>query len=162
MKTLVLIRHAKSSWKNSKLSDHERPLNNRGKGDAPLLAERLRKISLIPDLLISSSAKRAIETANFFISAFEDIESSIVVPSFYESSLEISYDIIHNIAESHSIVFLVGHNPIIQFLSEDLCGQNLGHVPTCSAISIQFHVDTWQAVSKNLGVLSHFDYPKKT
>lgn len=121
MKTLLLMRHAKSSWDNMNLSDHDRPLNKRGKGDAPKMAVLLKREGLVPDSILSSSANRAFSTAEL-VHAYAGVESEIVVKDgLYHSSAE---SIRSHIADygAGNILLVVGHNPgmgdIVEILSQ--------------------------------------------
>ena len=102
MKTLFLIRHAKSSWDNLTLSDFERPLNERGKYDAPLMAKRIKDKKIEIDAFVSSPAKRAKKTAEIFMDVFDAKEKKLIlVPSLYEATIEKFYDAVENLKDKY-------------------------------------------------------------
>src|SRR5574344_1939338 len=111
MKELILIRHAKSSWKDSSLKDFDRPLNKRGEKNAPKMAKILRKLVKTPDLIISSPSKRTKQTLNYFVDEFNYKNKIIFEDSIYEAPYSNILKIIQNINKKYNIVFLIGHNP---------------------------------------------------
>ena len=126
MRTLYLIRHAKSSWGNPGLRDHDRPLNERGLHDAPKMAQLLAEQGIKPDLLVSSPAKRALTTALYFAEAFK-IEGIEVLreAKIYEAFPHEILSIISDLPESAQTVALFGHNPTFtevanRFMENDL------------------------------------------
>ena len=162
MKSLTLIRHAKSSWKNPDQADFERPLNKRGKKDAPLMAEKLAANMARPDLILSSSAKRAIDTAKIFAEKLDYPKSNIVQQrSIYEAGLSELLDIIHAIDDTHSSVLLFGHNPGFTYLGELLTNHEVENIPTCGIFAMQFAVSSWREIAPATGTLVSFDYPKR-
>ena len=162
MKTLLLIRHAKSSWDNFTLSDFERPLNERGKTDAPRMAKRLRKNVKI-DAFISSPAKRAKKTAEFFIKEFDrDKDEIIFISSLYDASVSDFNAAIKTIDDKYDTVAIFSHNPgITQVANELISGADIDNMPTCSVFAVTAGVDKWKDFSKTKKVFLFFDYPKK-
>jgi phosphohistidine phosphatase len=119
MKTLLLMRHAKSSRKDPSLPDHERPLNKRGKRDAPSMGRLLRKEGLTPDLIISSPAKRALTTAEAVADVCHYAGDPRVVPDLYPGESATYARAIRGVPNEYGRVLIVGHNPAIEtFLSE--------------------------------------------
>lgn len=162
MKRLVLVRHAKSSWKDTSLSDFERPLNKRGKHDAPMMAKILHDNTISIELILTSPAKRAATTARFFLAEFGPQNVNIDFDDkIYEASTSDLIQIINNIDQNYKSAMLVGHNPGFTFLAEKLSGEYLGNIPTCGIAQIEFSVDEWKHISFNSGTLTHYDYPKK-
>lgn len=162
MKTLYLIRHAKSSWKNELLDDFERPLNHRGKQDAPMMGKRLKKLEIMPDAVVSSPAKRARKTTAKIAKELEyPVEKIQLVPEIYEAEIIDLLQVIEQLSDSASSVFLVGHNPGMSGLAEYLTGDFPGNLPTCSVFAIDFQIDSWQEVSQGTGTCRFWDYPKK-
>lgn len=162
MKTLVLIRHAKSSWKNPVLSDVERPLNKRGKKDAPLMAKRLKKTGYKPDLMISSPAQRALKTAKIFTQEINYSKSKIITDNIiYEGSLYQILQLIKNIDDSKNCVFLYGHNPDLTSLANYLSDYKVTNIPTCGVFCVDFEIDSWRQISETSGIFKFFDFPKK-
>jgi len=111
MKTLLILRHAKSSWEFTELPDHDRPLNNRGKRDAPRIGKMLLKERLIPQLIISSSAIRAHSTAEKVAKACGYQGEILVDSSLYGSEYKAYLNILRNQHDRFDIVMVVGHNP---------------------------------------------------
>jgi len=133
-KTLYLLRHAKSSWKDLSLSDFDRPLNKRGKHDAPFMAEKMKAKGISPENIISSPAKRAKKTARVFS---EVLESPLyLVPKLYEGNIEEMLWIINKAFETQDEVMLVGHNPELTFLNDLLSDKKIVNIPTAGIVAI--------------------------
>lgn len=162
-KTLLLVRHAKSSWDNFSLSDFERPLNERGKNDAPKMGKRLRKRNVKIDAFISSPAKRAKKTAAYFIMEFDRKEDEIIfISSLYHASVSDFSAAIKTIDDKFNQVAIFSHNPgITQFANELVSGPNLDNMPTCSVFAVKADVAQWKDFSKAKKEFLFFDYPKK-
>lgn len=146
MKNLLLLRHAKSSWNDQSLPDYQRPLNERGKKDAPRVGELLQKKQLHPGLVLSSSAKRASKTAKKVIEAsgFEVElrlldELYLAAPDAYVSQLE-------KLPDELSCVLVVGHNPGIEELLLGLTGQHQ-HFPTAALAHVELPADRWSDIA---------------
>ncbi len=162
MKTLVLVRHAKSDWNDPFLSDFERTLNKRGIADAPLMAIRFTEKSINPDLIISSPAVRAITTCKYFADELNYDEDKIqLVQDIYDASAGGVLNIIGDTDDSVNTLMLFGHNPAISNLSSYLTSMNFGEVPTCAVVCIEFSFKHWKDIHKNTGILKFFDYPNK-
>jgi phosphohistidine phosphatase len=163
LKTLFLIRHAKSSWDNLTLSDFERPLNERGKTDAPMMAKRLRKRGIKIDAFISSPAKRAKKTAEYFIKEFDrDKDELIFISSLYDASVSDFTAAIKTIDDKHGAVALFSHNPgITQLANELVSGAEIDNMPTCSVFAVTADTDKWKDFAKTKKEFLFFDYPKK-
>ena len=162
MKNLVIIRHAKSSWDNPAWGDMERPLNARGKRDAPFMGEVLRERGVLPELILSSPAKRAHKTATRIAEAVGYPEERIAIePDIYMQGPQALIDQISKLPGSVQRAFLVGHNPDLTELVELLTGERIGNLPTCGIASVEFTVDDWRAVAPGNGRLAFFDYPKR-
>ncbi|WP_443939599.1 SixA phosphatase family protein [Pedobacter sp. MW01-1-1] len=159
-KHLLLVRHGKSDWNND-LKDFDRPLNKRGKQNAPEMAERLKNKGLQIDLLVSSPAKRAKSTAQYFAEClnFDEItfESSI-----YEANTTALLKVVNQLPDSAETVVLFGHNPGFTDFANQLCNSDIYNIPTAGIVSISFPFDSWSMVSKGIGTLNFFDYPKNT
>ena len=121
MKTLYLIRHAKSSWKDITLDDFDRPLNQRGKKNAPFMGKLLKQREVKPDLIISSPAKRAKCTANIIAREIGYTKDIVFEPKIYESNLVSLKNVIYSIDDKYNTVFLFGHNPCLNIFVEDFC-----------------------------------------
>lgn len=163
LKQLYLIRHAKSSWADSTLNDFDRPLNGRGKRDGPVMAERLRSLNLIPDVMISSSAKRAQKTAKYIAKGVGYGKKEIVYnEALYLGSLAFHLKLLESLAHRYNSLFLVGHNHTITELGEFLTGQYLGNVPTSGIVAIHYDGKEGFTPTPGSGTLQFFDYPKNS
>ncbi len=163
MKVLYLVRHAKSSWDDETLADIDRPLNKRGKKDAPEMGERLKRQNIQPDLLISSPAKRARATAKKIAKKIEYPKEKIKIEEeIYEGEPDQYLELLKNISDHYPSVMVFGHNPGITEFSNALCGVQIHNIPTCGIVSIHFEINEWQQIDYNKGKLVFFDYPKKS
>jgi phosphohistidine phosphatase len=161
MKTLLLVRHAKSSWEQPGLGDFERPLNERGKKDAPEMAKRLKERGVEPDAFVSSPAKRAKRTARFFAEEFgvkkEDIK---LVEDLYLATPGAFSDTVKNLDEEIKTVALFAHNPGITEFASSLTNVRVDDMPTCAVFAVQADTGTWAEFEKAEKKFLFFDYPK--
>ena len=161
MKTLFLVRHAKSSWDDALLPDPERPLSKRGKRDAPEAGDRLAKRDASPALILSSPARRALTTAKIIARKLgyspEDIE---VDNRLYLGTLDDLLSVIHNLDDKLERVMLFGHNPGLAELAYGF-SRTITRMPTCAVAEFTFDAQSWSNIGKtNLASVVH-DYPKK-
>lgn len=162
MRQLSLIRHAKSSWKDSSLSDFDRPLNKRGLHNAPLMGQILKKRGEHFDLIVTSPAVRAATTAKLIAAELGNSANGIVAqPQLYDASLDTLVEVIHTLPDDSRHIALVAHNPGLTELCWYLCETDIDNLPTCAIATIQFDFDTWEAVYRNTGTLTHYEYPRK-
>lgn len=163
MKTLYLIRHAKSSWKDPDLRDFERPLNKRGKRDAPEMGQRLKKYKAVADVIISSPAKRAIKTAKIIAREVGfPVRKIVTKETVYLADVPTLVEVIRKISDKHHQVMLFGHNPGLTMLANFLVnGEPVENIPTCGIFCIEFEIDSWEKVEEGVGKTLFFDYPKK-
>ena len=163
MKKIFLIRHAKSSWTNSDLTDLERPLNERGLRDAPIMAKILSQKCDKPQLALCSPARRAISTAEIFESIWWKDLKTIVDPILYEGSTSTILDFLASIDDQIDTLVAVFHNPNITNLSNLLANANIRNVPTCGVVSLTLKtkVQKWKELQVGTCSLLGFDYPKK-
>ncbi|HEX7458858.1 MAG TPA: histidine phosphatase family protein [Ginsengibacter sp.] len=161
MKTLLLIRHAKSSWNNVILPDFERPLNERGKYDAPLMAKRIKEKKIEIDAFVSSPAKRAKKTAEIFMDEFNAKGKKLIfIPSLYEATSEKFYDAIENLKDKYDTVALFAHNPgITDFINSLECSP-VYNMPTCGVYAVKIKIKNWKEFRKANKEFLFFDYPK--
>lgn len=164
MKYLYLVRHAKSSWDFPELDDFDRPLNKRGKRNAPEMGLRLATRELKLDAIISSPAKRAITTARNVAEQLEyPLENITELEDIYHATRSELVEVIRGVQDQFKRVMLVGHNPaftdLANFLKEP--DYHIGNVPTCGVVAIEFSLNYWNDVSKHCGRMLFFDYPKK-
>lgn len=152
MKTIHLLRHAKSSWKDSDLSDFERPLNGRGREAAPLVGQFILQNKIRPDLILSSPAERARETATLVIKAAKLSAELRFDERIYEASAARLLDVVSQIDESVGVAMLVGHNPGMEDLLETLTGERHS-MPTAALARIILDVEKWSKVRERTGRL---------
>jgi phosphohistidine phosphatase len=163
MKTLILIRHAKSSWNDSSLSDFERPLNERGKKDAPEMASRLKEKGFVPDIFVSSPAKRAKKTAKIFGEEFGVKKDDIrFVEELYLASPVIFTRTITGLEDKFGTVILFAHNPGITEYANSLTNVRIDNIPTCGVFVVQADTDEWKDFETASRNFIFFDYPKAT
>jgi phosphohistidine phosphatase len=162
MKTLFLIRHAKSSWDDTSLADRDRPLNDRGRRDAPKMGERLAKRDVSPDLILSSPAVRALETAEIIAKKLDYRRKDIVVDDrLYAVAADDLLDVIHKLDDKLRRVMLFGHNPELTELAHRLSGK-ISHLPTCAVAEFRFDAKLWSKIGKVKPTKVALDYPKKS
>lgn len=161
MKTLLIVRHAKSSWDHPDMDDFDRPLNERGFRNAPEMARRLVLRELLPELILSSPALRAIATARLFNQQFGRMNDGLKMEkSIYEASRQ---DLVKLIARQNpdlQIIMIIGHNPGLSDLVNWLCESEI-ILPTCGMAEIRIDDFKWNGWAKGCGELVDFDYPKK-
>jgi phosphohistidine phosphatase len=146
MKTLFILRHAKSSWKDDSLADHERPLNKRGHKDAQSMGKLMKKLEIEPDLILSSSACRARETARLATEKAGYSGKVQVRDEIYAFEPEPLLNVLINLDDKINSVMLVGHNPAMEELLAGITGE-FCPLPTASLVQIQLPVSQWQKVS---------------
>ncbi|MVF24928.1 histidine phosphatase family protein [Methylocaldum sp. BRCS4] len=162
MKCLIAIRHAKSDRDQPFLADIDRPLNNRGKRDASVMGDVLKFRGQEPDLIVTSPAKRALETAELIAEAVGyDSRAIAVRDSIYLQGTPALLELIRSLEDIHNRVYLIGHNPDLSELVTRLTGESLGTLPTCGIAAIEFPVDAWAYVMHGSGRLVFFDSPKQ-
>jgi phosphohistidine phosphatase len=162
MKTVILVRHAKSSWSDSSLSDRDRPLNKRGKRDAPMMGGRLAARDLRPDRMITSPATRARLTALAFADALDFDEDQMVIDDrIYHGGVEDIWEIIREQSDGLRRVMIFGHNPDLTDFVNGLGCEFILNVPTCGVVELRFDADSWSEVGHGCPVDMDFDYPKK-
>lgn len=162
MKQLFLLRHAKSSWDDPTISDIDRPLNKRGKNDAVFMGNVFRQLNLIPELIISSPAKRAYSTAKKVAAVLDYNKDNLIRDSeLYDASVESFLNLITSLNDDYNKIMLVSHNPVITIISNKLSNSSIVNLPTCSLALIEFNINFWKDVKLNSGKLVAFEYPKK-
>ncbi|CAI8848475.1 SixA phosphatase family protein [Methylocaldum szegediense] len=162
MKKLIVIRHAKSDRDSPSLADIDRPLNDRGRYDASLIGSILKLREMEPDSIISSPAKRALETAERVAEAVGYDKAGIVVRDcIYNQEVPALVELIRSIENIHDTACLIGHNPSLSELVARLTGENIGSLPTCGIAAIEFTVEDWVYILAGSGRLLFFDFPKR-
>lgn len=161
MKKIYLIRHAKAE-NSEDIKDFDRNLTGRGKEDAKFMAKRLRKYGVMPDIIYTSPAKRALKTTKILTDFLKCEKKKIVsIERLYESSLRDYLDIITQASDEHDSLFLVAHNPTITEVGEYLSGAILTSIPTSAIVCIRCEVDSFKEIREESGEVLFFDYPKK-
>ena len=159
MKTLLLLRHAKSSWDDSSVPDFDRPLADRGKRDAPRIGKALGRRGLLPDLIISSPATRAKETIEAVIKAAKLNIDPRFDESIYGASSAELMKVITGLPGESSCAMLVGHNPGFEDLLARLTGSH-ERMPTAALACVEFNLDHWVTVDDGKGRLVWLLTPK--
>ena len=161
MKTLFLVRHAKSSWRDTSLSDKDRPLGKRGKRDAPKAGDRLSRRNVAPDLILSSPATRAFTTAKIIAARLGYEPKGIVVENrLYPGDVDDLLSVIHHLDDRLARVMLFGHNPGLTELVHEL-SSTITHMPTCAVAELTFDANSWSNIGKADLAGAALDYPKK-
>ena len=162
MKRLYLIRHAKSSWSNLMITDFDRPLNKRGKREAPLMAQRLAKQGICPDALISSPARRARATAEIVARSVKfPVQRIHFVDSVYTSETKDLLRVLQKTDNMIETAFLVGHNYAITDLAVLLTGEYISKIPTSGIVAMDLSIEKWAEIGPGKGAMLFFDYPEK-
>jgi phosphohistidine phosphatase len=157
MKTIILIRHAKSSWKFPDLKDIERPLKKRGVRDAAMMATVLQDMHLHLDKIISSPAVRAMSTAK----AFAAEENIVVDQRLYLESKSKILNLLKDLDNNYQCIALVSHNPDLTDFANFLANDNIENIPTTGIVGIQIECNSWAEVEKGKGKRMFFEVPKK-
>lgn len=164
MKTLYLIRHAKSSWDDLDLADIDRPLNERGKTDAPRMGKRLKERNVIPDVMISSPAVRALETCKVMAKILGFSEKNIKTEEqLYHANEDQLLKVVQDIKDmpnSEEVILIFGHNPGLTDFANSLLGEFIENIPTCGVVASKISVKFWKEVTFESGELNFFDFPK--
>jgi phosphohistidine phosphatase len=163
MKTIYLVRHAKSSWDDPGISDMDRPLNERGKKDAPRMGKRLKEKGVVPDLMLCSPSKRTLSTCRQFAEILGyDRERIKTEQRLYHADEEEILWVIRNVKDKHDILLVFGHNPgltdFVNRLSEE--DHVIDNLPTCGMVCFTFKVDHWQMIDYGKAQFVFFDFPK--
>ncbi|MCY3553405.1 MAG: histidine phosphatase family protein [Candidatus Poribacteria bacterium] len=146
MKTLLILRHAKSSWNYPELSDYDRPLNRRGKRDAPRMGEHLRQEGLIPDRILTSSAKRARKTASKVAKTSGYIGKVEKLDVFYDTVPGVYFETLQALPNKYQCVMVVGHNPTMEQLVGHLTGL-IERMPTAALAHIELPIERWEELN---------------
>ena len=161
MKTLYIVRHAKSSWDDPDQDDFDRPLNERGAKDAPRMGKRLLERGLAPNLVISSSAARALATAKLMAKAFGHEEKKIRQDrSLYHAGPASLLNAIRLADDKNEIIMIVGHNPGLTEFANNLLKENISNIPTSGIVAATLKIDSWKDATMGCGKMLFFDFPK--
>jgi phosphohistidine phosphatase len=161
MLRLTLVRHAKSSWDDPGVSDFERPLNARGRRDAPVMAVRVAALPRLPDRLVSSPALRAITTARVFAERLGVAEDDIVLERrIYDATRQVLVEVVRSLPADSRHAMLFGHNPGFSELANWLATCPFDEMPTCAVASLELQVAEWREVGAGCGRLARYLFPK--
>lgn len=163
MKTVFLIRHAKSSWKNPGQDDFDRPLNQRGKADLLNMSERFSKRENCPEFIYASPAKRTKKTAVGLAKSFGLSKTDVIFePRLYQfSTINAHLELIWQQEDEASTICIVGHNNSLNDLANYLSGESVSHLVTLSIVKLEFNSNKWLDVQEGTAKLIYHDYPKK-
>ena len=148
MKTLLILRHAKSSWKDPSLDDHERPLNKRGQRDAPRIGHLLRQESLSPDLIVSSTANRARTTAETVAGCCDYEKELQYFRDLYLADADTWIERLREISAEVQCVLIVGHNPGLEVLLELLTDEDES-LPTAALAQVELPMERWMQLDRH-------------
>jgi phosphohistidine phosphatase len=161
MKQLILIRHAKSDWGNPGLDDADRPLNERGKKDAPAMAQRLLDKKIKIDAFIASPAKRAAKTAKYFAEAYHKKKEHIIFKEkLYLAEPAAFYSIIANTDDKFENIAIFSHNFGITDFANLLTDVRIDNIPTCGVFALKAVCNKWSEFKDAKKEFWFFDYPK--
>ena len=162
MKTLTIVRHAKSSWKDTSLRDRERPLNKRGKRDAPEMGRRIQEAGIRPSLILSSPAVRAWKTAKAIADAINYPREFLQKEEFlYLASVDRILDVIVAQDNNFNNILIVGHNPGFTDFANFLAPGLTHNLPTAGVVSVEIDQDDWSLYEKPAARVVLHEWPKK-
>ena len=162
MKTIYLVRHAKSSWKYPNLDDFERPLNKRGRKNAPFMGTILEKLKVAPDLIISSPANRASMTARVIADKIGyPLENIRYSENVYDFSANALINVIKQLDDDVYKAMLVGHNPALTELSNYIGDEAISNIPTAGVFCAELDISSWAKIGSRCGKMTFFEFPKK-
>ncbi len=160
-KQLLIIRHAKAEEADFIKPDFNRALSQRGEKNAQEMAKRLKEKNLVPQMLYSSPALRAISTAAYFADELGIVQSEIIQdPAIYNAFTHTLLKRINKIDDQFDFIAVFGHNPALTELVNDFCGADIYNIPTCGMALIQFPFESWEMLTEGTGDLILYDYPK--
>ncbi|MBO9636087.1 MAG: histidine phosphatase family protein [Chitinophagaceae bacterium] len=160
-RSVIIVRHAKSSWSDPSQPDFDRPLNDRGKADAPVMAKRLLDKNVRIDAFITSPARRAKKTAALFAEVYgKDKEHLILVPSLYHAEPPDFFKAIMQAPDQAATIAIFSHNPGITAFVNMLTKVNVDDMPTCAVYAVQCELDSWTGFETVHKDFWFFDYPK--
>ena len=161
MKTLLLLRHAKSSWKHPELADHDRPLNKRGRRDAPRMGDLLNDMGLVPDLIVSSTAARARSTAEAVAERCANAGPLHLTHDLYHADPATGLEVVREYARDETSVMWVGHNPGLEWCLHLLTGRD-DAMPTAALAHVQLDIAEWPDLDESAeGELAQLWLPRE-
>ncbi len=161
MKTLYILRHAKSSWEFEELSDLDRPLNKRGRSDAPFMGQEMASRDVKPQLILSSPAVRALTTAMLVGRELAyDADDIVVDERIYGATKEDLLELVQSASDEVESLMLVGHNEAISEFTNFLSPEQLASLPTTGIVALEFDCESWQEITRENAKLLFVDFPK--
>ena len=161
MKTLLLIRHAKSDWNDPSLDDFDRPLNERGKRDAPVMAARLADRKIKVDAFISSPARRAKKTASVFAKEFKvEKEDIILKAALYGAEAETFFEVMSMVDDKLDTIAIFSHNPGLTDFANELTNTRIDNIPTSAIFAVSINCKKWSDFKTAEKEFLFFDFPK--
>jgi phosphohistidine phosphatase len=161
IRNIIVVRHAKSDWENNGISDHERPLNTRGRRDIPLMASYLIQHYPSIDFVLSSDSLRTKETIEGLQKYGYNLSNITYTNNLYLASEDKIIDEIVGIDNAHSNILICGHNPGLSEFVQNFCSLDFMDMPSLGAIYIEVDIDSWDDIYTSKGNIVRFDYPKK-
>jgi len=161
MKTILLVRHAKSDWNDPSLNDFDRPLNERGRNDAPMMAQRLLKKKSPIELFVASPAKRARKTACIFAKEYKKEKEDVVFyEELYAAPAYVFFDVIEKTDDRINHIALFAHNPGITDFANQLTTARIDNIPTCGIFALSADCSSWSDFRQAEKHFLFFDFPK--
>ncbi|WP_270835832.1 SixA phosphatase family protein [Aeromonas sp. QDB30] len=159
-RTLILVRHGKSSWEEASLADRERPLAARGLRDAPRMGRRLARNKVLPDLILSSPACRARTTAMLMAAELDGKRDIVIDERLYGGDVRTLLGVVTGLGDELGCVMLVSHNPELSELAH-LLSRAIREMPTCAIVRLTFDAASWAAIPALIPAAVHVDSPKR-
>jgi len=161
-KTLYLMRHAEAAWLDSGQHDFDRPLDPRGERDASVMGKRIKALGVLPDVILSSPARRAVQTTELIATEIGfPVEAIIFRETIYEAGVSDLLNIIQSIDDHYESAMLVGHNPALSWLISQLSGEHIANAPTGSFATLRTFSNRWEDSNSGTADLLDFDDPSK-
>lgn len=161
MKTIYIVRHAKSSWDNPSLTDHDRPLADTGIAKTKLIVEYLLKKNVRPELMISSSAVRARETAKLMAAGLGyPVDKIRIEDKLYHASPDSIADEMYALADNINSVMIFGHNPTLTYFVNQYLEPSIENLPTSGVVAIEFNTEMWNQIASSKNFIRFTIFPK--
>lgn len=161
MKTLYIIRHAKAEDRSLTMKDFDRELTENGKSDAVLIGKELNQLQVKPTMILTSSAKRAVQTAEIIVNELDlSIENIVGHENIYDASLKSILEVISQSPDKVSTLMIFGHNPSFKDLVNYLGNKIFAKLPKGSVVSLTFDTNNWSEIRKRSGKLTYYEFPK--
>lgn len=163
MKTLIVVRHAKSSWDDPELSDFKRPLNDRGERDAPKMAKRLKEKNFAINTVVSSPAVRALATCHVFVDVLGFPKKQVQeIRGLYHAGDEMILGVVKGLTDNNQdVAMLFGHNPGLTQFVNNLVDEDIDNIPTTGIVCCKLKIERWRDAKWGCGEMEFFDWPKK-